>query len=221
MTTTAFWVFNSITRANSNSILMFLQPVEPQEDFTYSAWNVVNPSPHSFQSKTLETTYSASIAEVGGSDFSTPTELMLGMPRIITNPDGQSPAITSAVATPAQLECSADQVGLFSLANTPPTPLSITWYVTGKKVVETNTLPTTALQPGNGGLFELQQTLYLMFAQHPISTATYTEQTVSSQMKIPFASDATDVYIQAYTDESDSIDKCRKVTKAEWDKLTG
>jgi hypothetical protein len=72
-----------------------------------------------------------------------------------------------------------EQVGLQNDAITPPTNLSVTWYVNGNKVVETNNTSTTTLNPGFKSLFQLKQSIFVFLGQRPTETETYTLSTIN------------------------------------------
>jgi hypothetical protein len=187
-------VYNSITRPNQNEVLLFLQPVNASPAFMYSAWNVLNPSPLSYQSVSLSTIFSASIAQFGDThgDYSRLVDLPLGTAWTITDENNQSAKITSAVSTTPQL--TSTQVGLYNGAVTPDVDLSVVWYVNHKKVVETNNTATTVMSPGFTSMFELEQKLYLMFGQVPMQTTTYTAQTVSKMVNFPIDLSVSDLH---------------------------
>jgi hypothetical protein len=196
-TTTRIHVHNSCADVTSNVVLMYLQPVDPQDNYLYSAWNVLNPSPGSQQQVELNTSFSASIAAVGSSvqDYSDPVALTLGAPALITDQNNQSPAIVGISTRPI----TGDEVGLDNECISPPTPLSAIWYVNGRKVVETNNTPATALNAGFVTTFQLQQSVWVMFGQRPQTTTTYTIQTFGEAVEIPIPNGAADVYIEAFT----------------------
>jgi hypothetical protein len=215
-TTTTIHVHNSVSDVTSNVVLMFLQPVSPEDNYVYSAWNVLNPSPGSHQQVDLTTSFSGSIAALGGSvsDYTDPVGLTLGTAALITNPNNQSPAIAGT----SKQAITADEVGVDNETQTPPTDLSVIWYVNGNKVVETNNTPDTSLNPGFVSTFELKQSVWVMFGQRPQITTTYTIQTFNQAVEIPIPNGATDVYIEAYT-TSTGIDTFRPATAAEFNTL--
>jgi hypothetical protein len=214
-TTTTIHVHNSVDQATSNVVLMFLQPVTPEDNYLYSAWNVLNPSIGSNQQVQLSTSFSGSIAAYGSSvsDYTDPVGLPLGAAVLITNPNNQSPVIGG----PSSALMTADQVGLDNECNSPVTDLSVIWYVNGKKVVETNNTPTTTLNPGFTSTFQLKQSVWVMFGQRPQTTTTYTVQTFGHAVEIPIPNGATDVYIEAYTDNG--VDTFKSIPASQFDAL--
>ena len=196
--TTHIHVHNTIEQQTANKVLMFLQPVEVSANYQFSAWNVLNPGRGSSQHVDLTTSFSASNSEWGSSrgDYTDPVALPLGTAVTINDLGGQSATINTGEVhgplTPAQ-------VGMYNAATTPPTDLSVTWYVNGNKVVETNNTDLTTLNPGFTSTFELKQSVYVMFGQAPTVTQTYLVQTFSNTVEIAIPNGATDVYIVAYT----------------------
>jgi len=214
-TTTTIHVHNTVTDVTSNVVLMFLQPVQPQDNYVYSAWNVLNPAPGSHQQIDLTTSFSASIAAFGSSvtDFTDPVGLTLGTPALVSDPNQQSPAIGGQ----SSRQITQDQVGLDNECLSPATNLSVIWYVNGNKVVETNNTASTTLNPGFVSTFQLKQSVWVMFGQRPQITTTYTAQTFGQAVEIPIPNGATDVYILAYTDNG--IDTFKPTTQAEYEEL--
>ncbi len=215
--TTRIHIHNGIDKDNSNVMMLFLQPVEPKEDYVYSAWNVLNPSRNSQQQCELATSFAASIAsfESPNVNYSDPVALTLGAAALITNKNGLSPAI-SGISNAAITE---SEVGLDNQATTPPTDLSVTWYVNGNKVVQTNNTRESTLNPGFMSTFQLKQAVWVMFGQQPQITTTFTAQTFGRALEVPIPNGATDVYIASYT-ESNGIDTFKPVSAAEFDALT-
>jgi hypothetical protein len=211
-TTTTIHVYNACTDKTSNEVLMFLQPVSPNDNYMYSAWNVLNPSPNSHQSCELTTTFSASIAALGSSvdDYTDPFGLTLGSLAVVDNPDNQSPAFDSKATS--SLPVTADEVGVDNECVSPDTNLSVIWYVNGNQVVQTNNTATTSLNPGYASTFQLYQAVWVMFGQKPTTTLTFTAQTFGAAVKIPIPNGATDVYIKAYTN-SEGIDTFEPTTQ--------
>lgn len=214
-TTTTIHVHNSVAQVTSNVVLMFLQPVTPQNNYVYSAWNVLNPSIGSWQQVQLTTSFSGSIAAFGSavSDYTDPVGLTLGSAALITNPNDQSPAIGGLSA----MAITADEVGMDNECSSPPADLSVAWYVNGNKVVETNNTLTTTLNPGFVSTFQLKQSIWVLFGQRPQTTTTYTVQTFNQAVEIEIPNGATDVYIEAYTDNG--RDTFRSIPAAEFDAL--
>lgn len=212
--TTRIHVHNTIQHPTSNKVLMFLRPVEASDNYLFSAWNVLNPGPGSSQQVDLTTSFSASIAQWADShgSYTDPVALPLGQAVTVTDLNGQSATIdTGNIYGPL----TPDQVGLYNDATTPPTDLSVTWWVNGNKVVETNNTAATTLNPGFTSTFQLKQSVYLMFGQAPTVTQTYTLQTFSQAVEIPVPNGATDLYIEAYTDAS-GIDTFKAVSQGEF-----
>ena len=147
-------------------------------------------------------------------DYTDPVALAYGQPLLVTNQDEQGPTIGGD----SSLSITPDEVGLDNECITPATNLSVTWYVNGNKVVETNNTVTTTLNPGFDSTFQLKQSVWLMFGQKPISTSTYTVQTFSRTTEIPVPNGASDLYIEAYT--NNGVDTFKAVTKAEFAVLT-
>jgi hypothetical protein len=214
-TTTTIHVHNSVSQATSNVVLMFLQPVTAQNNYVYSAWNVLNPSPGSWQQVQLTTSFSGSISAFGSgvSDYTDPVGLTLGAAALITDPNDQSPAIGGLSTVPI----TPDEVGLDNECSSPPTDLSVVWYVNGNKVVETNNTPTTTLNPGFTSTFQLKQSVWVMFGQRPQTTTTYTVQTFNQAVEITIPNGATDVYIEAYTENG--RDTFRSISAPEFEAL--
>jgi len=212
-TTTVIHVHNGVTQPTSNVVLLFLQPVSAQDNYVYSAWNVLNPSSGSHQQVDLTTSFSASVAAIGSavSDYTDPVGLTLGTPALVANPNNQSPAIAGL----SSQSITSDEVGLDNECTTPDTDLSIIWYVNGNEVVQTNNTTTTSLNPGFTGTFQLIQSVWVMFGQRPTTTTTYTVQTFSQSVQIPIPNGATDVYIEAYTD-SKGIDTFKSVSSVDF-----
>jgi hypothetical protein len=148
------------------------------------------------------------------SDYTDPVGLSLGTAALITNPNNQSPAISGA----STRAITADEVGLDNEAITPPTDLSVIWYVNGNKVVQTNNTPSTSHNPGFVSTFQLKQSVWVMFGQRPQITTTYTVQTFNQAVQIPIPNGATDVYIEAYT-ATGGIDTFRVATAADFTAL--
>jgi hypothetical protein len=215
-TTTTIHVYNSVDQATSNVVLMFLQPVTAEENYVYSAWNVLNPSIGSYQQVELSTSFSASIAAFGSSvvDYTNPVGLPLGTAVKVTNPNDQSPVIDGSSTVPI----TSDEVGLDNECTSPPTDLSVIWYVNGNQVVETNNTPDTTLNPGFISTFQLKQSVWVMFSQRPQTTTTYTAQTFGQAVEIPIPNGATNVYIEAYTDNN-GIDTFRSIPASQFDTL--
>ena len=216
-TTTQIHVYNRVTKDTSNVVMLFLQPVEPKEDYVYSAWNVLNPSRGAHQQCELTTSFSAGIASFDSPvvDYTDPVGLTLGTPALVTNKNGQSPAISGTSAK----SITGSEVGLDNEATTPPTDLSVTWYVNGNKVVQTNNTRETSLNPGFISTFQLKQAVWVMFGQRPQITTTFTAQTFGQAVQIPIPNGASDVYIEAYTG-ADGIDTFKAVTPPVFAELT-
>ncbi|MGV1009985.1 MAG: hypothetical protein ACOYBY_15470 [Dermatophilaceae bacterium] len=212
-TTTVIHVHNSVTQPTSNVVLLFLQPVSAQDNYVYSAWNVLNPSSGSHQQVDLTTSFSASVAAIGSavSDYTDPVGLTLGTPALVSNPNNQSPAIAGL----SSRSITSDEVGLDNECITPDTDLSSIWYVNGNEVVQTNNTATTSLNPGFVSTFQLKQSVWVMFGQRPTTTTTYTVQTFNQAVQIPIPNGATDVYIEAYTD-ANGIDTFKSVSSADF-----
>lgn len=200
--------FNNTDRPTSNQILIFLEPIDPQENYLFSAWNVLNPSIGSTQAVTLSNEFSGSIATFGDNrgNYSRPVALPLGNALQITNPNNQSPVI----GLPGD-SIFPEQVGLQNEAKTPPTRLSVTWYVNGNKVVETNNTDVTTLNPGFKSLFQLKQSVFLYLGQKPTETETYTIQTINKAQEFKVPNDETEMNFEVYT-EPDGVDKFRLVS---------
>lgn len=214
MPTTNLHFLNNAKDVNSNSILIFLQPTLALENYNFYAWSVLNPSIGSTQTAVLTNSFSASIASFGDSkgDYSRPVALpTLGKPYLVMNPNNQSPAIGVPDTTNTQVP--ADAVGLENEATTPPTDLSVKWYVNNNPVVETNNTPSTTLNPGFTATFELKQSIYCMLAQAPTVTSTYVLQTFSHMTEFPVPSNATDLYFEVTTDPTTKIDSFQEVTQ--------
>jgi hypothetical protein len=207
MATTKLNFFNNTDKTTSNQILIFLEPIDPQETYLFSAWNVLNPSIGSTQTATLSNDFSGSIATFGDNrgNYSRPVTLELGKALKITNPNNQSPVI-GLPGDPIFRE----QVGLQNEAKTPKTSLSVTWYVNGNKVVETNNTKETTLNPGFKSLFQLKQSVFLYLGQRPTETETYTIQTINQAQEFKVPNDATEMNFEVYTDP-DGVDKFRLV----------
>lgn len=197
MPTTRLNFYNNIGRPNSDSILLFLQPVDPKDNYQFYAWNVLNPSYQTNQFADLTTEFSGSIASFGDSrgSYTRPVGLSLGRALTVENPNNQSPRIGDSGKTLA-----AQQVGIENLTESPPTPLSVSWYVNNNKVVETNNTPVTTLQPGFTSTFELKQSIYCMLAQAPTTTTTYTLQTFSATTEFKIPLNVSQLYFEAYVD---------------------
>ena len=215
-TTTIIHVHNSVTDVTSNVVLLFLQPVAAEDNYVYSAWNVLNPSPGSHQQVDLTTSFAGSIAALGSAvtDYTDPAGLTLGTPGLITDSNNQSPAIAGT----STRSITTDEVGLDNECLTPATDLSVIWYVNGNKVVETNNTAATTLNPGFVSTFQLKQSVWVMFGQRPQITTTYTVQTFNQAVQIPIPNGATDVYIEAYTENG--IDTFKPVTADQFSALT-
>jgi hypothetical protein len=202
---------NNTAAATSDQILIFLQPVQPQPNYLFSAWSVLNPSIGSIQSTILSNNFSGSIASLGKThgNYSKPVALTLGKSNLIANPNNQSPVIgvTSGTLHP-------EQVGLENQAITPPTHLSVKWYVNNSLVVETNNTTETALKPGSTATFQLKQSIYCMLAQVPILTETYTLQTFSQTKEFSVPNSAAELCYEVYTDK-DGINKFREINCAD------
>lgn len=216
MPTTNLHFLNNTSAVTSNEILIFLQPTGALENYNFYAWQVLNPSIGSSQMAVLTNNFSGSIATYGDSkgNYSRPVALPLGVPLLVTNPNNQSPVI--GVPNPNNKQVPADAVGLENEATTPPTDLSVKWYVNNNLVVETNNTQTTTLNPGFTATFELKQSIYCMLAQPPTQTSTYTIQTFGLTTEFPVPSDATDLYFEVYTDPATGIDSFKQVTQAEF-----
>lgn len=214
--TTNIHVHNTVQKVTSNKVLMFLQPVTTQENYLFSAWNVLNPGPGSTQTVPLTTSFKASIAEFASThgDYSDPVSLPLGQSLTISDLHGQSATITSTV----HASLAASQVGLYNDTLSPQTDLSVVWYVNGNKVVETNNTEDSTLNTGFTATFQLKQAVYLMLGQQPGITTTYTAQTFGSMVEIPVPNGATDLYIVVYTGD-DGIDTFKAVSQAEFKSL--
>lgn len=206
---------NNTSKPTSNQILIFLQPVGPQQNYLFSAWNVLNPSIGSTQSVILNNEFSGSIATFGDTrgNYSGPVSLPLGKALQITNPNNQSPVI----GLPGD-SIDKEQVGLQNDAITPPTNLSVTWYVNGNKVVETNNTSTTTLNPGFKSLFQLKQSIFVFLGQRPTETETYTLSTINKTQEFPIPNSATEVSFEVYTD-TDGIDKFREISNQQFNTL--
>ena len=206
---------NNTSKPTSNQILIFLQPVGPQQNYLFSAWNVLNPSIGSTQSVILNNEFSGSIATFGDTrgNYSGPVSLPLGKALQITNPNNQSPVI----GLPGD-SIDKEQVGLQNDAITPPTNLSVTWYVNGNKVVETNNTSTTTLNPGFKSLFQLKQSIFVFLGQRPTETETYTLSTINKTQEFPIRNSATEVSFEVYTD-TDGIDKFREISNQQFNTL--
>lgn len=94
-------LFNNTTRVTTNQILLFLQPIAPQENYLFTAWQVLNPSIDSAQSAVLTNNFSGSIASFGDTrgNYSAPVALPLGVALEITDPNNQSPVIGLPIRT--------------------------------------------------------------------------------------------------------------------------
>jgi len=197
-TTTTIHVHNNVSKPTANVVLLFLQPVQAEDNYVYSAWNVLNPSIGSNQECVLETSFSASIAEFNSKvgDYSDPVPVTLGSAGLITNPNGQSPAIVGTSTQPI----TPDQVGLDNECVSPGTELSVSWYVNGNRVVQTNNTESSTLNLGFVSTFQLTQSVWLMFGQEPLITTTYVAQTFSAATPFPIQNGTADLYIEAYTD---------------------
>lgn len=215
-TTTAIHVHNTVTTITSNVVLLFLQPVEPDNNYVYSAWNVLNPSPGSHQQVHLTTSFSASIASFGSpvGDYTDPVGLTLGKSAAVINANNQSPSING----PDPDKITPDEVGLTNRTTPPTVNLSVIWYVNGNKVVQTNNTEATTLNPSFTSTFQLKQAVWVMFGQRPTVTQTYVAQTFNQAVEIPIPNGAPDVYIEAYTDEK-GADTFRSVSKAAFEAL--
>jgi hypothetical protein len=215
MASTNLHFFNNTTDVTSNQILIFLQPTGALDNYKFSAWNVLNPSIGSAQQAVLTSHFSGSVAAFGDStgDYTRPVVLQLGLPQLVTNPNNQSPVIGGASSS----TISPTQVGLDNECNTPNTNLSITWYVNGNKVVETNNTPTTTLNQGFEATFELTPSIYVMLAQAPTVTQTYTLQSFGKMAAFPVAVSATDLYFEVAT--VNGIDSVQSISQADYDKL--
>jgi hypothetical protein len=213
MPTTNLHFINNTVAVTSNVILIFLQPTGALENYNFYAWEVLNPSIGSTQMAVLTNSFSGSIATYGDSrgNYSRPVALTLGVPLLVTNPNNQSPVI--GVPDQNNTQVPADAVGLENQAVTPPTDLSVKWYVNNNLVVETNNTQTTTLNPGFTATFELKQSIYCMLAQPPTVTSTYTIQTFSRMTEFAVPSNATDLYFEAYTN-SQGIDTFKQITQA-------
>lgn len=216
MPTTNLHFLNNASAPTSNSILIFLQPTGALENYNFYAWSVLNPSIGSTQTAVLTNSFSGSIASFGDSkgNYSRPVALPLGVPLLVTNPNNQSPVI--GVPDTNNTQVPADAVGLENQAITPPTDLSVQWYVNNNLVVETNNTATTTLNPGFTATFELKQSIYCMLAQPPTLTTTYTIQTFSQMTEFEVPSNATDLYFEVYTDPTTGIDSFEQVTQAQF-----
>jgi hypothetical protein len=205
MESTKISFFNNTTTSTSNQILLFLQPVEAKSNYLFSAWNVLNPSRFSSQYVILSTDFSGSISSYGDThgNYSSPVGLILGKALEITNPNDQSPVIGLPVDKPL---LTPNQVGLLNNTATPAENLSVTWYVNGKKVVETNNTETTTLNPGFTATFELKQYIYCMLGQKPSLTETYTLQSFGMMQQFQVPNGADELNIEVYTDK-DGKDK--------------
>lgn len=216
MPTTNLHFLNNTAAPTSNVILIFLQPTGALENYNFYAWEVLNPSIGSTQMAVLTNSFSGSIATYGDSrgNYSRPVALPLGVPLLVTNPNNQSPVI--GVPDQNSTQVPADAVGLENQAVTPPTDLSVQWYVNNNLVVETNNTQTTTLNPGFISTFELKQSIYCMLAQPPTVTSTYTIQTFSQMTEFAVPSDATDLYFEVYTDPKTGIDSFESITQSQF-----
>lgn len=199
MPTTNLHFLNNTARATSNQILIFLQPTAALPNYNFYAWEVLNPSIGSTQMAVLTNSFSGSIASFGDtrSNYSRPVALPLGQALLITNPNKQSPVI--GVPDPDNDQVPAGAVGLENQAVTPPTNLSVKWYVNNNLVVETNNTAATTLNPGFTSTFELKQSIYCMLAQPPTMTETYTLQTFSKMTEFRVPNNATELFFEVVT----------------------
>ena len=217
MPTTNLHFLNNVSAPTANQILIFLQPTVALENYNFYAWQVLNPSIGSTQMAVLTNNFSGSIATFGDSkgNYSRPVALPLGVPLLVTNPNNQSPVI--GVPDTSNKQVPAGAVGLENQAVTPPTDLSVKWYVNNNLVVETNNTVTTTLNPGFTSTFQLKQSIYCMLAQPPTQTSTYTLQTFSLMSEFSVPSQATDLYFEAYTNAS-GIDTFQQMSQADFQK---
>lgn len=199
MQTTTITFVNNTASPTSDQILLFLQPVGPQANYVYSAWDSLNPSIGSLQDVELTTTFSASIAPLGSDhdDHSSPAELSLGTVSEVINPNNQSPFI-GGTTDQSSITPTSDQVAVYNNTLIPPLNLSVTWLVNGKQVVQTNNTDTTALKPGDTATFQLQQSIYCMLGQIPQVEPTWTAESVGKMVTFPIPN-ASELSIEVYT----------------------
>ncbi len=195
---TTITFFNQVDAPTSNQILIFLQPEGAQDNYLFSAWDVLNPAIGSHASAQLSTQYSGSIATFGDTrgTYSDPVEMPLGQALGITNPNNQSPVIGGPDPSSG---ITSDEVGLANNCLTPPTDLSVAWYINGSRVVETNNTATTTLNPGFISTFQLKQAIFCMLAQVPTEGTTFTLQSFGRMTAFPIPNGAPEVNILVKT----------------------
>jgi hypothetical protein len=216
MTTTTLHFYNNVARPNENSILIFLQPVAPKDTYMYAAWRVLNPAFHGHQSTLLSNSFSGAVAAVGSpvDDYTDPAPLRLGThPLLISNPNNQGLRIGGE---DPQVNLTPNEVGLENKAETPPTDISILWYVNGSLMVQTNNTSVTALTPGFTATFELQQYVYLMLGPTPIREPSYTVQVFSKTQQFAVPPSATDLYFEVFTDPTTGEDMFKEKSQADY-----
>ncbi len=214
MQTTTLHFHNNVSHVNENRILIFLQPVNPQDTYMYAAWTVLNPAIGGHQSAVLSTSFSGAAAALGSTDYTDPKPLSLGTyPLQVINPNNQGLLIdgedTSISLTP-------NQVGLENLAETPPTHISLQWYVNNNLTVQTNNTAVSALTPGFTATFELQQYVYLMLGPKPIQEPSYTVQVFSKTQQFAVPSSVSDLYFEVYTDPKTDVDQFKQVSVSDY-----
>ncbi|MFN6535701.1 MAG: hypothetical protein RM021_004930 [Nostoc sp. EkiNYC01] len=169
-----FEVINQLTEQVSENVLVFLMPVGANRDYTFAAWQVLNPGANG-GSIPFEYDTNISVAAMSQGDRNK-------TPLTPINPGQLLDATTSEVGSvqfssnPSPLDrLTSQQAGILNRTN-PSVMLETEWYVNGDPTVKIKNLNKNKVTT-----FELEASLYFYAAIPTKKGFNYTLQQVSAQ----------------------------------------